>query len=397
MDAPLQGLRVLDFSTLLPGPYASMMLADLGADVVHVESPTRVDLLRVLPPFDGQTSAAHAYLNRSKRSIALDLKKPGAADIVQRLLADFDILLEQFRPGVMQRLGLGYETLAEVHPELIYCALTGYGQTGPYANRAGHDINYLALSGISSYSGRRADGPSPPGYQLADVAGGSHHAVIGILSAVIQRNRTGKGQFIDVSMTDAVFSMHAMAGAAYLAAGEVPEREAGMLNGGAFYDFYPTRDGRYFSVGSLEPQFLSQLLGATGLEAFSGQAMSQEQADQSAVRNALREKFLERDFDEWCDVFAALDCCVEPELSLDQAVEHPQLKAREMVVEVPGEDGRVQRQIASPIRFSGGKAAYHYIGRPLGADTDSVLAEAGYNEEEIAEFRASGVFGKSRT
>lgn len=395
MDAPLKGLRVLDFSTLLPGPYASMMLADLGADVVHIESPTRVDLLRVMPPFDGDTSASHAYLNRSKRSVALDLKNPRAIEIIQKLLPEFDIVLEQFRPGVMDRLGLGYDTLSEQHPGLIYCAITGYGQTGPYANRAGHDINYLALSGISSYTGRKTDGPLPPGFQLADVAGGSHHAVIGILAAVIQRDRCGKGQFVDVSMTDAVFSMHAMAGAGYLAAGELPEREGGLLNGGAFYDFYETRDGRFFSVGSLEPQFLSQLLKATGLEAMSKQAMTQSASAQSEFKAALRDAFRSKDFANWCEVFEALDCCVEPELNLAEAVEHAQIRARDLLVDVPRKDGSTQRQVASPIRFSGAQAEYHFIGRPLGADTESVLAELGYDEQQVDALRTSGVFGPS--
>ena len=210
MTGPLTSLKVLDFSTLLPGPYASMMLADMGAEILRVESPSRLDLVRFLPPMDGDTSASHAFLNRGKRSLALDLKKEGAVDIIKALIKEYDVVLEQFRPGVMDRLGLGYAVLSELNPSLIYCSITGYGQTGPYKSRAGHDINYLALSGVSSYSGRKGERPPPLGVQVADVAGGSHHAVMGILAAVINRQQTGKGQFVDVSMTDAAFAMNGL-------------------------------------------------------------------------------------------------------------------------------------------------------------------------------------------
>ncbi len=393
MNPPLEGLRVLDFSTLLPGPYASMMLADLGAEVVHVESPVRADLVRVMPPHDGDASAAHAHLNRSKQSVGLDLKKPGAKELVHRLVGGFDVLLEQFRPGVMDRLGIGYESLRKVHPGLVYCAVTGYGQTGPYRDRAGHDINYLAVSGVSSYTGRREGGPLPLGIQVADVAGGSHHAVIGILAALVQRERTGEGQFIDISMTDCAFAMHAMAGAGFLACGEVPEREGELLNGGSFYDYYATRDGRYLSVGSLEPAFSAQLFGALGLSELASKALSPDPETQAAVKAALREKFLERDLCEWQAVFAGLDCCVEPEATLEEAVSHPQVEARGLVVGVPRGDGSEQRQAACPIRFSAAEPVYRHVGRPLGADTHAVLQEAGFSAGELAALAADGVFG----
>lgn len=193
MLGPLASLKVLDFSTLLPGPFASLLLADMGAEVLRIESPTRMDLLRVLPPHDQGVSASHAYLNRNKRSLALDLKQPEALEVIKQLLQDHDIVLEQFRPGVMDRLGLGYEDLKAINPKLIYVSITGYGQTGPYKDRAGHDINYLALAGLSSYTGRADSGPVPLGMQVADVAGGSLHGVIGLLAAVIARQQTGQG------------------------------------------------------------------------------------------------------------------------------------------------------------------------------------------------------------
>ena len=206
MAGPLAKLKVLDFTTLLPGPFARMILADLGASVLRVEAPGRPDIVREMKQRAGAVSAAHAPVTRSKRCISLDLKNPEALRLVEQLLEDHDILLEQFRPGVMDRLGLGYEQLQDRHPGLIYCSLTGYGQTGPYRNRAGHDINYLALSGLSETSRRQNSGPVPFGFQLADIAGGSYHMVMAVLAAVIHRQQTGEGQYIDLSMTDAVFS-----------------------------------------------------------------------------------------------------------------------------------------------------------------------------------------------
>ncbi len=264
MNGPLASLKILDFSTLLPGPFASLLLADMGAQVLRVESPTRMDLVRVLPPHVDGTSASHAYLNRNKRCIALDLKQAEAVEVVKQLVQEYDIVLEQFRPGVMDKLGVGYEALKAINPKLIYVSITGYGQTGPLRDRAGHDINYLALAGVASYTGRRETGPLPLGVQLADIGGGSLHGVMGLLAAVIHRQQTGEGQQVDVSMTDCAFSLHGMAGAGYLAAGVEPEMEGLALNGGSFYDYYRTRDGRWFSVGSLEPQFMQQFCAAIG-------------------------------------------------------------------------------------------------------------------------------------
>ena len=210
MAAPLANLKILDFSTLLPGPYATMMLADMGAEVLRIEAPDRVDLAKVMPPFDGKFSTTISYLGRGKQTLQLNLKQPESVERVKQLVQDYDIVVEQFRPGVMDRLGIGYEVLKAINPKLIYCAITGYGQTGPYKDRAGHDINYLAISGVASHCGRADSGPPPMGIQIADVAGGSHHAVMGILAAVIKRQETGEGAFIDISMTDAAFALNAL-------------------------------------------------------------------------------------------------------------------------------------------------------------------------------------------
>lgn len=375
MAGPLDGLRILDFTTLLPGPYATMMLADMGADVLRIEAPDRLDLTRVMPPHDDGVSTAHTYLNRGKASLALDLKKAESIDTVKRLVADYDIVIEQFRPGVMQRLGIDFDTLKAVNPKLIYCAITGYGQTGPYRNRAGHDINYLSLAGVSSHCGRKETGPPPLGIQVADVAGGSHHAVMGILAAVVHRQRTGEGQFVDISMTDAAFAMNAMTGAAHLAGGEQPGPEQSLLNGGSFYDYYQTADGRWLSIGSLEPQFMSRLCDVLGLAEMKSFGLSQNSEHQRQLKQALVEAVAQRTLAEWQAVFAEQDACVEPVLTLEEAAAHPQLQARHMVIDVPRDNGGTQRQIGHPIKFSQTPCEAAHIGRKLGADNESVIAK----------------------
>ena len=351
MAAPLANLKILDFSTLLPGPYATMMLADMGAEVLRIEAPDRVDLAKVMPPFDGKFSTTFSYLGRGKQTLQLNLKQPESVERVKQLVQDYNIVVEQFRPGVMDRLGIGYEVLKAINPKLIYCAITGYGQTGPYKDRAGHDINYLAISGVASHCGRADSGPPPMGIQIADVAGGSHHAVMGILAAVIKRQETGEGAFIDISMTDAAFALNAMAGAAALAGGQPQKPESGMLNGGTFYDYYQTRDGRWLSVGSLEPQFSSRLCDTLELGELKSYALSQKPEHQQELKAAIKQKIAERSLAEWQEVFAEVDACVEPVLTIEEAAEHPQLKARGMVVERDRGDGQLQRQLGLPLRI----------------------------------------------
>ncbi|QIH10139.1 MULTISPECIES: CaiB/BaiF CoA-transferase family protein [unclassified Pseudomonas] len=391
MQGPLASLKVLDFSTLLPGPFASLLLADMGADVLRIESLSRMDLLRVLPPHDQGVSASHAYLNRNKRSLALDLKQPEALEVVRQLVQDYDIVLEQFRPGVMERLGLGYEALKAINPRLIYVSITGYGQTGPYKDRAGHDINYLALAGLASQTGRRDQGPLPLGIQAADIAGGSLHGVIGLLAAVVARQHSGQGQHLDVSMTDCAFSLNAMSGAGYLACGVEPGMEQQVLNGGSFYDYYRTRDGRWFSVGSLEPVFMQQLCQALGRPELAAQGLSPVPEQQQALKQALQIEFEKHDFAELCQLFSGVDACVEPVLSLAEAVVHPQLQARQLVSQVPREDGTVQAQMACPLKFSAGLPEPRHIGARLGAHSTEVLTELGYEAERIEALRRNRV------
>ena len=367
---PLSGLKILDFSTLLPGPFATLMLADLGADVIHVESPSRMDLVRIMPPYADGQATAHAYLNRNKRSVAMDLKDPANIQKIKELVSEYDIIVEQFRPNVMARLGLDYEALSQINPRLIYCSITGYGQTGSYKDRAGHDINYISLSGIAGHSGRINERPPAMGIQIADVAGGSLHAVIGILAAVIERQTSGQGQHVDISMTDCAFSLNTMAGAAQIAGGEQQGPEQGMLNGATFYDYYQTQDGRHISIGSLEPQFLMGLAQALALPEILSLGSSLQPEDRASVRAMIQKVIAEHSFEDWNQLFAALDVCVEPVLSLAEAVNSQLAAERGWLVDVPlvVDQPQTQKQLAHPIKYSRSQPVYRFMGRAVGAD-----------------------------
>lgn len=369
MTHALSGLKVLDFSTLLPGPFASLYLADMGAEVIHIESATRPDLIRLFPPYANGQATSHSYLNRNKQSITLDLKSPESIQLIHDKIAEFDIVLEQFRPGVMQRLGLDYASLAKINPRLIYCSITGYGQTGDYQQRAGHDINYLALSGIAGHSGRQAGGPPPLGIQVADVAGGSLHALVAILSAVIERQRSDLGQYIDISMTDCAASLNNLAASAVLAA-QVPQyAEQSYLNGGTYYDYYETADGRYLSVGSLEPQFMQGLAQILNLPILLEKGASLDPQERLQVKHAIQDKIKTQSFATWQQVFAQYDVCVEPVFTLDEALHSPLAQQRGWTVEVPIQPNAVktETQLACPIKFSRSQMRYDYIGQALGA------------------------------
>lgn len=393
MGGPLSSLKILDFSTLLPGPFATMLLADLGADIVRVEAPARSDLIREQPPSINGTSAAHATLNRSKRSIVLDLKQPAAAEVVRRLVQTYDIVVEQFRPGTMEQLDVGYKQLRTVNPRLIYCAISGYGQDGPYRDRAGHDINYLALSGVAGHSGRRESGPPPLGVQLADVGGGSYGALLGILAAVIHRRQTGEGQFVDVSMFDGLLAWNVLAASAVLAEGDDLQPEEGLLNGGSYYDYYQTADGRYLAVGSLEPKFWRGFCRAIGRPDLEESGLALPLGEQTRLKAEIQREIEKRPLKEWVALFAEVDVCVEPVLTVAEALADPQAEARSMVVSVPGPDDGTVRQVAHPLKFSASRPVYRHIGVEPGAHSEEVLREAGYNDREIAALREARVLG----
>lgn len=381
----LTGYKILDFTTLLPGPYATMTLADMGAEVLKVSSKDKYDLVVNWPPvIDGaQVTGTQAWLGRGKKTMFLNLKKPKAVEAVKKLVMDYDIVVEQFRPGVMDKLGVGYKQLSEVNPRLIYCAITGYGQDGPFAMKAGHDINYISRSGIASAAGRREGGPSLYNFQIADVAGGSMNAVSSILAAIIYRERTGEGQFIDVSMQDSIVPFNSMDGAAYFVGGPMPTRESGLLNGGGIYDFYETSDGKYMSVGSLEPKFFAALCDGLGRPEWrDGKIL---RTSTSMVKETFRTIFKTKTQKEWTRIFRALDACVEPVMDLAEVASDEHLLHRGMwpEVEVPLTDDLKIKQMGCPMHLSKCPPEYRHAGYPEGYHTQELLTSLGYSREEI--------------
>ncbi|MFF2876544.1 CaiB/BaiF CoA transferase family protein [Gottfriedia sp. NPDC057991] len=387
----LNKLKILDFTRLLPGPYATMILADLGAEILRIESPYHPDLLQTSPPFDGDQSAAHQTINRSKKSITLDLKSEEAIEIIYKLVKKYDIVIEQFRPGVMEKLGLGYEQLKKINSKIIYCSITGYGQTGPYRNRAGHDNNYLSLTGVLSYSTRKNERPVPMGIQVADQVGGSLHGIIGILSAVIHREYTREGQWIDISMTDCTFALQSLMGSGWLTQKINPKPEEHLLNGGVFYDYYETSDGRFFSVGSLEPLFRKQLCDALGIIQFLPYSFSEVKEELNLFKNEVKRAFSKKTFNELKDIFSKYDACVEPVLTFEEACKQPQVKERGLLVNVQRNDGSKQLQVGSPIKSSIFKPAYQHVGLKPGTNTKEVLLNLGYDDQTINRFIEKGV------
>lgn len=382
----LSGLRILDLTTLWPGPLATMLLADLGAEVLRVEAPDRPDLLRYLPPLDSAgEGAAWRMANRNKRSLTLNLKQPQGRAVLQRLVQHYDIVVEQFRPGVLDRLGCGYRDLSAAAPRLIWCAITGYGQTGPWRDRAGHDINFLANSGLAHHMGR--DGPSPWLALPGDVAGGTWPAVAGILAAVVQRQVSGRGQLVDIAMADGALFLNAMAASAVLAGGPEPTAGTGMLGGGSAYDYYPTRDGRWLAVGALEPKFWATFCTVIGRDDLRDGSVEGE-----ALKTALAETIAARDWAEWRDLLEGSDCCVEPLRTTTEALALPHYRARQMVAAVPGEGG-TSLQPANPIRLSDSPPRYRNAAVPPGHDNDAVLHEAGFRRDEIDALRTTGALG----
>ena len=380
MNGPLNNLKILDFSTLLPGPYATMLLADMGADVIRVESPTRIDMLKEAQPKYGEYSFAHLTINRNKRSLALDLKQSATQEVIFKLIQEYDILIEQFRPGVMDKLGLGYQALKAINPKLIYCSLTGYGQTGSLKNRAGHDINFLALSGLASYSGRKQSGPSLGATQIADLAGGSHNAVMSILAAEISRQNSGLGQHLDVSICDGAFSLNTLFAASALAGGEDPQPEDQLLNGGSYYDYYQTLDDRYLSVGALEPKFAKVFFETIGHPEWMIKIA--QISEQKNLKKGIASVIKKHTLQHWQELFSQVDACVEPVMTINEAAELSLFKERNMIIELKLDQHKQVKQIAPAVKFSENREDF-FVGKTLGEDSLNILQKLGYSENEI--------------
>jgi crotonobetainyl-CoA:carnitine CoA-transferase CaiB-like acyl-CoA transferase len=386
----LQGVRVLDLSRLLPGPFCSLLLSDLGAEVVKLEEPGTGDATRWMPPFAGSTSAVFAALNRGKKSVAIDLKSERGRELVLQLASRSDVLLQSFRPGVAERLGIGYEAVHERAPGLVYCAITGYGQSGPYRGRAGHDLNYLAYAGALGLTGAPGGPPAIPAIQIADVAGGAYPAAVGILAVLLERGRTGRGAFVDISMTEGALAMLGPLYAA-LGAGEPPPERGRLPLTGRFpcYQIYATKDGQHLAVGALEPKFFERLCHALGRPDLADQGLAEgEQAER--VIAELGQVFLQQSRDDWMAWLETADACVAPLLSPVEVPFDPQMRERSafLELELPGSEPlRVPR---SPVRLD----AQGEKGSPppgLGEHTDPVLSDLGLSAGDLADLRAQGI------
>ncbi|MCK8602470.1 CaiB/BaiF CoA transferase family protein [Desulfoferrobacter suflitae] len=390
MQGALDGFTILDLSRLLPGPFCSMLLADLGAHVVKIEDPKIGDYIRWWPPKIGQNSGFHVVLNRNKRSLTLNLKTVQGKEIFKQLAKEADVVLEGFRPGVMDRLGVGYTTLKAINPRLVYCAITGYGADGIHSRRAGHDINYLARNGVLSYSGKEGT-PSLAGVQIADIGGGSLLAALSIVSALLARERLAKGQFIDISMTDGAMTWNCLRWGSYLADQRVPSPGDDFLNHGfACYNVYQTRDGRYMSLGALEPQFWKVFCEVTGHPEWNQPNYFEPGPHQKVLQQNIAHLFKRKTQAEWVELFSTVDCCCEPVLNLAEVMADRDVKARGMVVEMVHESWGAYRQLGIAPKFSLTPGAIRSHAPELGEHTQAVLTEAGYSADQIAQWRADG-------
>ncbi len=392
---PLSDVRVLDLTRLLPGGFCSLLMADLGAEVLKVEDTGMGDYIRWAPPYYGgeeeqalgTRSSLYLSLNRGKRSIRLDLKSDAGREVLLRLVESYDVVLDGFRPGVLDRLGVGYERMREVNPGIVFCAITGYGQDGPYAQRAGHDMNYLGLVGLLGLTGAAGGPPVQSAGQIADLGGGALMAAFGVMAALHERSRSGEGQMVDVSMADGALSWLAMVAGRYFCDGEVPRRGEQQLAGGLVcYMPYEAADG-WVSCGALEPKFWAAFCEGVGRPELVAEQFS---PPGSPGWERVAEVFRSRTRAEWLAFNDERDCCIEPILDLDEALDSELVRSREMVVEVEQPRIGPVRQLGLPVKMGRTPGDPTRPAPGLGEHTGEVLRESGFSTEEISSLLASG-------
>jgi alpha-methylacyl-CoA racemase len=389
---PLAGVRVLDLSRLLPGGIASQMLGDLGADVIKVEEPGLGDYGRFMPPLVKGMSLYFLAMNRNKRSIALNLKTESGREVFKRLAREADVILESFRPGVLERLGVGYPHLREINPRIIYCAISGYGQEGPYRLRAGHDLNYIGYAGLLSHNRESGDVlPTMPATQLADIAGGALPAVIGILAALAGRATSAEGRFVDVSMMEGSLALMPLLAATTLNSGQEPAPGSGHLHGGLpAYHVYETKDGKAITLGALEPKFWSAFCTRAGRPDLLPTHQPASDAERERTLIELRALFLTRTRDEWVAEFDEIETCFGPVNSLTEALQDPQVQALGTVQRATyGASGEIGTLALTP-RIEGVEFEVRHAPPALGEQTREILLTAGYSEEELTRLRDEG-------
>jgi crotonobetainyl-CoA:carnitine CoA-transferase CaiB-like acyl-CoA transferase len=383
----LTGQKMLDLSRLLPGPYCSLLLADLGMEVLKVEDLELGDYMRKMGPVRKQDSAYFLAVNRNKKSMALNLKVIEGKEIFYKLINSYDVVLESFRPGVMDRLGIGYEELKKRNPCLILCSLSGYGQDGPYRERSGHDVNYIGLGGILELIGTKDKAPVIPGVQIADLAAGGMMSAISILAAVVHRQKSGEGQYLDVSMLDGVISWLSIHAGKYFMDEELPERGEMILGGRyACYHVYETKDGRYMSLGALEPKFWENFCETVGRrELIFKQYLEGE--ERLRLIEEIQKLFKTKTQKEWVELFKNADACCEPILNLEEVFHHPHVLHRQMVKELEHPVEGKTRQVGNPIKSSQFSFEIQTPPPSWGEHTMEVLKEIGYSEKDIQHFK----------
>ncbi|MHB1127615.1 MAG: CaiB/BaiF CoA transferase family protein [Bacillota bacterium] len=385
----LEGITVLDLTRLLPGPFCTMFLADFGAEVIKVEEPGQGDYGRVSLPLINGIGSRHLLLNRNKKSITLNMKSPQGRQIFLEMAKSADVIVESFRPGVTRRLGIDYDTVKEINPRIIYCAISGYGQDGPYEQVAGHDINYIGIAGLLGNTGERGGPPVIPGVQVADLGGGGMLAALGILMALMARERQGVGQFVDISMLDGSVAW-LMDAAARRFAGESLSRGEQRLTGGlACYQVYETRDGKFISVGALEDKFWRNLCTKLGREDLIPLHQGPPEQQQETI-GILREIFKTKTRDEWSGELFDADACCAPVLDLEEAFSDPQVLHRGMVLESEHPTVGTIRQMGSPLKLSATPARLTTPAPELGQHTADILHVLGYSTEQIKQLGEEG-------